>query len=145
VFVCLISHSRGIAERDAQAARQACDELRRVVGYSAADEIEKLDRLKEASSITDEEFARFRAELVITYQRRYFSAVGSDQPPANPVSPHCDDIARVPRLRSLQRANSKRRSKKGVCRRACADRRSRDNSDSEQLAAAKAVRGATQA
>ena len=29
------------------------EELRRVVGYSAADEIEKLDRLKKAGSISD--------------------------------------------------------------------------------------------
>ncbi len=36
----------------------------RVVGFSAADEIEKLDRLKKAGSITDAEFARLRAKLV---------------------------------------------------------------------------------
>jgi Short C-terminal domain/Phospholipase_D-nuclease N-terminal len=64
VFVYLISQGRGIAERDAQAAQQARDELRRVVGFSAADEIEKLDRLKKAGSISDAEFARLRAKLV---------------------------------------------------------------------------------
>ena len=36
----------------------------RVVGFSAADEIEKLDRLKKAGSIADAEFARLRAKLV---------------------------------------------------------------------------------
>jgi len=53
-----------MAERNTQQAQQARDELRRVVGYSAADEIEKLDRLKKAGSITDTEFARLRAKLV---------------------------------------------------------------------------------
>jgi len=63
VFVYLISQSRGMAERDAQAAQRARDELRRVVGFSAADEIEKLDRLKKAGSISDAEFASLRAKL----------------------------------------------------------------------------------
>ena len=54
----------GEAERNTQQAQQARDELRRVVGFSAADEIEKLDRLKKAGSITDAEFARLRAKLV---------------------------------------------------------------------------------
>jgi hypothetical protein len=64
VFIYLISQGRGIAERDAQTAQQARNDLRRVVGFSAADEIEKLDRLKRAGSISDAEFARLRAKLV---------------------------------------------------------------------------------
>jgi hypothetical protein len=64
VFVYLISQGSGIAERDTQAAQQARDDLRRVVGFSAADEIEKLDRLRKTGSISDDEFARLRAKLV---------------------------------------------------------------------------------
>jgi hypothetical protein len=64
VFVYLIAQGRGIAERDAQAAQQARDELRRVVGFSVADEIDKLDRLKKAGSISNDEFTRLRAKLV---------------------------------------------------------------------------------
>ena len=64
VFIYLISQGRGIAERDAQTAQQARDDLRRVVGFSTADEIEKLDGLKRAGSISDAEFARLRAKLV---------------------------------------------------------------------------------
>jgi hypothetical protein len=45
-------------------ARKRREELRRVVGFSAADEIEKLDRLKKSGSISDQEFARLRAKLV---------------------------------------------------------------------------------
>jgi len=53
-----------MAERSSQQATQAREELRRVVGFSAADEIEKLDRLKKSGSITDQEFMRLRAKLV---------------------------------------------------------------------------------
>ena len=45
-------------------AQQAREELQRVVGYSVADEIEKLDRLKKSGAITDQEFTRLRAKLV---------------------------------------------------------------------------------
>jgi hypothetical protein len=45
-------------------AQQAREELRQVVGFSVADEIEKLDRRKKSGSITDQEFGRLRAKLV---------------------------------------------------------------------------------
>ncbi|HUL89842.1 MAG TPA: SHOCT domain-containing protein [Pseudolabrys sp.] len=64
VFAYLITQGRGMAERNVQQAQQARDELRRVVGYSAADEIAKLDQLKKSGSISDAEFARLRAKLV---------------------------------------------------------------------------------
>jgi len=64
VFAYLITQGRGMAERNVQQAQQARDELRRVVGYSAADEIAKLDQLKKSGSISDTEFARLRAKLV---------------------------------------------------------------------------------
>jgi uncharacterized membrane protein len=64
VLVYLIVQGRGMGQRNVQAAQQARDELRRVVGFSAADEIEKLDRLKTAGSISADEYARLRARLV---------------------------------------------------------------------------------
>jgi hypothetical protein len=64
VLAYLIFQGRGMAERNVQQARQARDELRSVVGFSVADEIEKLSRLKQAGSISDAEFARLRARLV---------------------------------------------------------------------------------
>lgn len=64
VLVYLISQSRGMAERNAQRAQQARDELRHVVGFSAADEIEKLERLKNAGTISAEEYTRLRARVV---------------------------------------------------------------------------------
>jgi hypothetical protein len=63
IFVYMITQSRGMAERSSQQAQQAREELRRVVGFSAADEIEKLDRLKKGA-ITDQEFTRLHAKLV---------------------------------------------------------------------------------
>jgi putative oligomerization/nucleic acid binding protein len=53
-----------MAERNVQQVQQARDDLRRTVGFSVADEIEKLDRLKQAGSISDAEFTQLRARLV---------------------------------------------------------------------------------
>src|SRR3974390_726936 len=64
ILAYLITQGRGMAERNAQQAQQAREELRRVVGYSVADEIQKLDALKKAGSISDAEFARLRARLI---------------------------------------------------------------------------------
>jgi ABC-type multidrug transport system fused ATPase/permease subunit len=64
VIIYLISQSRGMAERNAQRMQQAREELRHVVGYSAADEIEKLERLKNAGTISNEEYTRLRARVV---------------------------------------------------------------------------------
>jgi cbb3-type cytochrome oxidase subunit 3 len=64
IFAYLVTQGRGMAERNAQQAQQAQDELRHAVGYSVADEITKLDQLKKSGSITDEEFKRLRAKLV---------------------------------------------------------------------------------
>src|SRR5215472_1718008 len=64
VLAYLIFQGQGMAERNVQQAQQARDELRRVVGFSVADEIQKLDGLKKAGSISDAEFARLRARLV---------------------------------------------------------------------------------
>jgi Short C-terminal domain len=64
VLAYLIFQGRGMAERNVQQAQRARDELRSIVGFSVADEIEKLGRLKQAGSISDAEFARLRAKLV---------------------------------------------------------------------------------
>ena len=64
VFVYLITQSRGMAERSSQRAQQAREELRQIVGYSAADEIEKLERLKTAGTISADEYTRLRARVM---------------------------------------------------------------------------------
>ena len=64
VFIYLITQSRAMAERGVQQVQRTRDELRQVVGFSAADEIKKLDELKKSGAISDAEFARLRARLV---------------------------------------------------------------------------------
>ena len=64
IFAYIFTQGRGMAERNQERARQARDELRQVVGFSVADEIEKLDRLKSAGSISEDEYTRLRAKLV---------------------------------------------------------------------------------
>ena len=64
IFIYPISHHRGMAERQSQRVQQAREELRQVVGFSAADELEKLERLKNSNTISDEEYSRLRARVV---------------------------------------------------------------------------------
>jgi predicted membrane channel-forming protein YqfA (hemolysin III family) len=64
VFVYLISQGRGMAERQTQRAQQAREELRQVVGFSVADELEKLERLKNSNAISAEEYSRLRARAI---------------------------------------------------------------------------------
>jgi len=64
VFIYLISQSRGMAERHNQRVEQARGELRQMVGFSVADEIEKLERLKNSGAISNEEYGRLRAKAI---------------------------------------------------------------------------------
>jgi hypothetical protein len=53
-----------MAERQSQRAEQARDQLRQVAGFSVADELEKLERLKNSNKISNEEYLRLRARAV---------------------------------------------------------------------------------
>jgi hypothetical protein len=64
VLAYLIFQGKGMAERNVQRVQQSREELRNIVGFSVADEINKLDQLRQAGSITDAEFTRLRARLV---------------------------------------------------------------------------------
>jgi ABC-type multidrug transport system fused ATPase/permease subunit len=64
VFVYLLTQGGGMAEREAEAARNAREQLRGAIGFSVADEIVKLDALKAEGKITSEEYAKLRARLV---------------------------------------------------------------------------------
>ncbi len=64
IFAYILTQGRGMAERNQARAQQARDELRQIVGFSVADEIAKLDRLKSTGSISDKEYAGLRAKLV---------------------------------------------------------------------------------
>jgi len=64
IFAYLLTQSSGMAERNQERAQQARAELRQTIGFSVADEIEKLSKLKAAGSISEEEFLRLRTNLV---------------------------------------------------------------------------------
>jgi hypothetical protein len=64
VLVYLISQHAGMAERNTRAASQAQDEIRHAVGFSVADELEKLDRMKSEGKLSDDEYQRLRGRLV---------------------------------------------------------------------------------
>jgi predicted membrane channel-forming protein YqfA (hemolysin III family) len=64
LFAYIVTQGRGMAERSREQAREAQDQLRKAVGFSVADEIEKLDRLKASKSISEEEYARLRTRLM---------------------------------------------------------------------------------
>src|SRR5262245_66674737 len=64
IFAYLLTQGGGMAERSAEQARHAREELRATLGFSVADEIAKLDRLKASNSISAEEYASLRGRLV---------------------------------------------------------------------------------
>ena len=64
IFAYLITQSRGWAQRQSQRMQQAREEMRHLVGYSVADELEKLERLKNSGTISSDEFTRLRARAV---------------------------------------------------------------------------------
>ena len=64
IFIYLITQHRGMAERQNQRVQQAREDMRHFVGYSVADELEKLQRLKNSNAISNEEYERLRARAV---------------------------------------------------------------------------------
>ena len=64
IFAYILTQGGSMAERNRAQARQARDELRQAVGFSIADELVKLDRLKSERSISEDEYSRLRARLV---------------------------------------------------------------------------------
>jgi predicted membrane channel-forming protein YqfA (hemolysin III family) len=64
VLIYLIFQHRGMAERQSQRVQQAREDMRHFLGYSVADELEKLERLKTSGAISSEEYTRLRAKAV---------------------------------------------------------------------------------
>ena len=64
VLIYLISQHKGMAERQTKAVAQERDQLRHAVGFSVADEIEKLDRMKSEGKLSDDEYQKLRGRLV---------------------------------------------------------------------------------
>lgn len=64
IFAYILTQGGGMAERNRARARQVHDELRQAVGFSPADEIIKLERLRSEKSISEQEYARLRARIL---------------------------------------------------------------------------------
>jgi hypothetical protein len=64
VLAYVLTQGGGMAERNQAQATKAREEMRNIVGFSAADEIRKLDELKAKGSITDAEYQKLRARLI---------------------------------------------------------------------------------
>lgn len=64
IFAYILTQGSGMAERNRSQVRRARDELRQIAGFSAADELAKLDRLKSEKAISDPEYARLRAGIL---------------------------------------------------------------------------------
>jgi hypothetical protein len=64
VFTYILTQSSGMAVRRNAQANQARDELRDIVGFSAVDEIIKLDRLRAQNAISEGEYLTLRSRLV---------------------------------------------------------------------------------
>lgn len=64
VLAYVLTQGGGMAERNQAQATKAREEMRNIVGFSAADEIRKLDELKAKGSITDAEYQKLRVRLI---------------------------------------------------------------------------------
>lgn len=64
IFAYLLTQGRGMSERETARIKGAQAQLRQMVGFSAADEIEKLDRLKAAGSISADEYKTLRTRIM---------------------------------------------------------------------------------
>ena len=64
IFAYLLTQGGGMSERDSVQAEAAKEQLRGMVGFSVADESEKLDKLKSSGSISEEEYKKLRAKLI---------------------------------------------------------------------------------
>lgn len=64
IIVYLLTQHEGMAQRNMQQMKQEQEQLRQIVGTSSADELKKLDDLKAAGSLTDEEYQTMRAKVI---------------------------------------------------------------------------------
>jgi hypothetical protein len=64
VFTYILAQGSGMAERRNEQANSARDEIRDLVGFSAVDEIVKLDRLRAQNVISEGEYQTLRSRLM---------------------------------------------------------------------------------
>ena len=64
IFAYLLTQGWSMGERDVEQAADAREQLRSVVGFSVADELVKLDKLKADGALSEEEYRKIRAKLI---------------------------------------------------------------------------------
>jgi hypothetical protein len=64
ILLYLITQGRGMAERAQERAKRAQQQMRQEIGYSSADELEKLKKLHDAGTLTDDEYAAQKAKAL---------------------------------------------------------------------------------
>jgi len=64
ILLYLITQGKGMAERGQERAKRANQQLRQEIGYSSADELEKLKKLHDAGTLTDDEYAAQKAKAL---------------------------------------------------------------------------------
>jgi hypothetical protein len=63
-FIYLISQGRGMAQRGQEAQAAQVDQLKQQMGYSTADELQKIEALKDSGKLTDAEYQQLRAKAL---------------------------------------------------------------------------------
>ena len=64
ILIYFITQGHGMAERAQARAKEAQQQMRQEIGYSSADELEKLKKLHDAGTLTDEEYAAQKAKVL---------------------------------------------------------------------------------
>jgi hypothetical protein len=64
IFAYILTQGTGMAERRHAQAWEVREELRAMAGFSAADELVKLDRLKSRNALSEQEYLTLRERLL---------------------------------------------------------------------------------
>jgi len=64
ILLYFITQGKGMAERGQERAKRANQQLRQEIGYSSADELEKLKKLHDAGTLSDDEYAAQKAKVL---------------------------------------------------------------------------------
>jgi ABC-type multidrug transport system fused ATPase/permease subunit len=64
VFIYLITQGHGMGERAQKQQAAVVEQMRQQIGYSAADELQKLDALHSQGKLSDEEYQQLRAKTL---------------------------------------------------------------------------------
>jgi predicted membrane channel-forming protein YqfA (hemolysin III family) len=64
VLIYILVNGRGMAERNQKQVDVAREQMRSAAGYSSADELEKLKTLHSAGTLSDDEYAKAKANVL---------------------------------------------------------------------------------